>query len=161
VGAQRHNAGEDLSQSLKKVHVRLVVTMAIFSALLSYPALNEEPREDTPMKFKLNSHSFSDGGNIPKKYTCDGDDVSPELHWTGQPPAAKSFALIVDDPDGSICRETRTTCRRQQAKERRFRPVHSKEPTTLRRKAMVARVRHRESRTGISSSSTRSIRNFP
>jgi Raf kinase inhibitor-like YbhB/YbcL family protein len=87
--------------SLKKVYMRLVVTTAIFSVLLSYPALNEErsPREDTPMKFKLNSHPFSDGGNIPKKYTCDGDDVSPELHWTGQPPAAKSFALIVDDPD--------------------------------------------------------------
>ena len=81
--------------------MRLVVTTAIFSVLLSYPALSEErsPREDTPMKFKLNSHPFSEGGNIPKKYTCDGEDVSPELHWTGQPPAAKSFALIVDDPD--------------------------------------------------------------
>ncbi len=56
--------------------------------------------EDTT-KFKLNSHSFSDGADIPKKYTCDGDDVSPELHWTDQPSAAKTFALIVDDPDAS------------------------------------------------------------
>ncbi len=124
--------------------MRLVVTTAIFSVLLSYPALSEErsPREDTPMKFKLNSHPFSEGGNIPKKYTCDGEDVS----YIGC---------------CSICPETRMTCRRQQAKEHRFRPAHNKEPTTLRKKAMVARVRHRGSRTGIFSSSTHSIRNFP
>jgi hypothetical protein len=86
------NAGETCRKaSLKKVYMRLVVTTAIFSVLLSYPALNEEPREDTPMKFKLNSHSFSDGGNIPKKYTCDGDDVSPELHWTGSTTGCEEF----------------------------------------------------------------------
>jgi Raf kinase inhibitor-like YbhB/YbcL family protein len=79
--------------------MRFVVTTAIFSVLLSSLANRDRSfEESTPMKFKLNSHPFSDGGNIPKKYTCDGDDVSPELHWTDQPPA-KSFALIVDDPD--------------------------------------------------------------
>jgi Raf kinase inhibitor-like YbhB/YbcL family protein len=81
--------------------MRLVIATAIFSVLLSSLAPNRDRsfEEGTPMKFKLNSHSFSDGGDIPKKYTCDGDNVSPELHWTDQPPAAKSFALIVDDPD--------------------------------------------------------------
>ncbi len=36
---------------------------------------------------------------IPKKYTCDGDDVSLPLSWTNIPRAAKSLALVADDPD--------------------------------------------------------------
>jgi len=80
--------------------MRVVAVAALFSALGAYTIRKTDNLrvEDTP-KFKLNSHSFSDGANIPRKYTCDGDDLSPELHWTDQPSAAKSFALIVDDPD--------------------------------------------------------------
>ena len=80
--------------------MRLVVIATILSVLFVYTVLGSDTlRVEDTMKFKLNSHSFSEGADIPKKYTCDGDDVSPELHWTDQPPAAKSFALIVDDLD--------------------------------------------------------------
>ena len=48
---------------------------------------------------KLQSKSFIDGKNIPAKYTCDGQNLSPELNWSGAPPKTKSFALIVEDPD--------------------------------------------------------------
>ena len=48
---------------------------------------------------RLTSNAFSDGGDIPSKYTCDGADVSPPLSWDGVPPTARSLALIVDDPD--------------------------------------------------------------
>ena len=51
------------------------------------------------MAFAISSTSFPNGGDIPKKFTCDGADVSPELAWTDPPPGTKSFALIVDDPD--------------------------------------------------------------
>ena len=51
------------------------------------------------MAFKLNVDGFSEGAPIPKRFTCDGEDVSPHLHWTGEPPDSKSFALIMDDPD--------------------------------------------------------------
>ncbi|HET7440516.1 MAG TPA: YbhB/YbcL family Raf kinase inhibitor-like protein [Terriglobales bacterium] len=51
------------------------------------------------MAFALSSKSFSDGGDIGKKFTCDGTDVSPELQWTGAPAGTKAFALIADDPD--------------------------------------------------------------
>ena len=80
--------------------MRLVFIATIFSVLLMYGLYERDKLivEDIT-KFKLNSHSFSDGADIPKKYTCDGDDVSPELHWTDQPSAAKSLALIVEDPD--------------------------------------------------------------
>ncbi|HEX5036161.1 MAG TPA: YbhB/YbcL family Raf kinase inhibitor-like protein [bacterium] len=36
---------------------------------------------------------------IPKKHTCDGEDLSPPLDWEGAPAGTKAFALIVDDPD--------------------------------------------------------------
>jgi len=49
--------------------------------------------------FTISSPSFHNGAPIPKKFTCDGADVSPELHWTSAPAGTKSFALIADDPD--------------------------------------------------------------
>ena len=49
--------------------------------------------------FTLSSSAFAPGGAIPKRYTCDDANVSPPLAWSGAPAGAKSFALIVDDPD--------------------------------------------------------------
>ena len=51
------------------------------------------------MPFTLRSSVFQAGGAIPRRYTCQGDDVSVPLEWDGAPDRAKSFALIVDDPD--------------------------------------------------------------
>lgn len=47
----------------------------------------------------LMSSQFTANGPIPKELTCEGEDKSPPLHWSGVPPQAKSLALIVDDPD--------------------------------------------------------------
>lgn len=51
------------------------------------------------MSIEVTSPAFRDGGSIPPKYTCDGQDVSPPLKWNSIPEGAKSIALIVDDPD--------------------------------------------------------------
>ena len=51
------------------------------------------------MGISLGSSSFSAGGSIPVRHTCDGADRSPPLSWSGAPAGTKSFALIVDDPD--------------------------------------------------------------
>jgi len=51
------------------------------------------------MTIKVTSTAFNDGELIPKKYTCDGENVSPPLAWADVPANAKSIALIVDDPD--------------------------------------------------------------
>jgi hypothetical protein len=49
--------------------------------------------------FQIASTAFSSGGTIPKKFTCDGPDISPQLSWKDAPAATKAFALIMDDPD--------------------------------------------------------------
>ena len=48
---------------------------------------------------KLTSQNFVHQGDIPKKYTCDSENISPALAWTDVPAGAKSLVLIVDDPD--------------------------------------------------------------
>lgn len=47
----------------------------------------------------LSSAAFADNQSIPPKYTCEGDDRSPPLSWSGVPAGTKSLALVVDDPD--------------------------------------------------------------
>jgi Raf kinase inhibitor-like YbhB/YbcL family protein len=54
------------------------------------------------MSFALTTTAFADGGGIPKKYTCDGADVSPALNWNDAPAGTQSFALIADDPDAPV-----------------------------------------------------------
>jgi Raf kinase inhibitor-like YbhB/YbcL family protein len=49
--------------------------------------------------FRLTSTAFTDGGPIPAQFTCDGDDVSPDLSWEGAPKETAAMALVVDDPD--------------------------------------------------------------
>lgn len=51
---------------------------------------------------EITSDAFKNGERIPKKYTCEGDDMSPPLSWIGAPADTKSFALISDDPDAPV-----------------------------------------------------------
>jgi Raf kinase inhibitor-like YbhB/YbcL family protein len=51
------------------------------------------------MPLILTSPAFANGGDIPKRYTCEGAAVSPPLAWSGLPAGTKSLALVVDDPD--------------------------------------------------------------
>ena len=53
----------------------------------------------TPAAFSLASSAFIDGGPIPTRFSCEGDDVSPDLTWSGAPDGTASLALVVTDPD--------------------------------------------------------------
>lgn len=54
------------------------------------------------MSISLSSPAFTEGGMIPQKFTCDGQNLSPQLNWGAIPQNTKSLALIVDDPDAPI-----------------------------------------------------------
>jgi len=47
----------------------------------------------------ITSSAFSHEGKIPQQFTCEGQDISPDLSWSNAPKETKSFALIVHDPD--------------------------------------------------------------
>ncbi len=53
-------------------------------------------------KMKFYSKSFSNGEYIPQKFTCKGEDISPQLIWEDPPSQVKSFVIIVDDPDAPL-----------------------------------------------------------
>lgn len=57
----------------------------------------------------LSSSAFVHQGEIPARYTCDGEDISPPLSWSGVPKEAKSLVLIVDDPDAPDPKAPRMT----------------------------------------------------
>jgi Raf kinase inhibitor-like YbhB/YbcL family protein len=62
----------------------------------AYPRMTE--MASTSGGFTLESSAFGAGGQIPRRHSCEGDDVSPALSWRDAPPGVRSFALIVDDP---------------------------------------------------------------
>ena len=63
------------------------------------PERTDKPQEEVPMTITIKSPAFAHNAAIPKKFTGDGEDVSPELSWSGVPDNAKELALICDDPD--------------------------------------------------------------
>jgi len=48
---------------------------------------------------ELRSSGFRNGAAIPRRFTCDGEDVSPQLEWVNMPAGTRSFALLCEDPD--------------------------------------------------------------
>ena len=52
-----------------------------------------------PAPFTLTSTAFRNGGAIPRRFTCDGENVSPDLAWAGAPEDTKALVLVVIDPD--------------------------------------------------------------
>jgi Raf kinase inhibitor-like YbhB/YbcL family protein len=53
-------------------------------------------------KMKITSSAFQEGGDIPSKFSRDGQDINPALRIEGTPPNAKSLLLIMDDPDAPV-----------------------------------------------------------
>ena len=87
--------------------------MPLSRALLAFPALGlalagcgggervSGPPPPAPDRITVTSPAFRDGGRIPTKYSCDGQEVSPPLRWRGVPTDARELALLVEDPDAS------------------------------------------------------------
>jgi len=61
------------------------------------------------MAMEILSTAFADGGAIPARHTCQGENISPPLSWAGIPAGTKSLVLIVDDPDAPDPRAPKMT----------------------------------------------------
>ncbi len=73
---------------------------ALAWVLLAAGAWVGAQREEGSMSaLEITSQSFVDQGEIPRRHTCEGQDVSPALRWSGVPEGTRSLVLIVDDPD--------------------------------------------------------------
>jgi Raf kinase inhibitor-like YbhB/YbcL family protein len=83
--------------------------VGVFVASLLCVQLAPERAGEAAAPFRLSSTSFNDGQEIPSRNTCQGDDSSPPLQWSDAPKGAKSFAVIVDDPDAPDPRAPKTT----------------------------------------------------
>jgi Raf kinase inhibitor-like YbhB/YbcL family protein len=102
-------------------------TLALFIAACSSAPVEVEPKEPEPsslaelpteavqptpmpqptegeqlMALEIRSVAFEHEGEIPAKYSCDGEDISPELGWSGAPEGTQSWAIIMDDPDAPV-----------------------------------------------------------
>jgi Raf kinase inhibitor-like YbhB/YbcL family protein len=88
--------------AMRKRRSALLGGLALAAALAPRPALCEEG-------FDLRSRAFSAQGDIPSRYTCEGEDLSPPLSWSAPPQGTRSFALIVSDPDAPDPSAPKTT----------------------------------------------------
>jgi Raf kinase inhibitor-like YbhB/YbcL family protein len=71
--------------------------MLLLGFIISTAAIRLHAEET--MALTLSSQAFEHGGEIPSRYTCEAEDLSPPLTWDGVPENAESLVLIVDDPD--------------------------------------------------------------
>jgi len=79
-----------------KIHLLFLITFMFFTS-------NQcKNKSDMSTNIIVKSDSFSDGGMIPAKYTCDGANISPQLSWDNAPKGTKSFVLICEDPDAPM-----------------------------------------------------------
>jgi Raf kinase inhibitor-like YbhB/YbcL family protein len=79
-----------------RIRPPLVVGLALLALSLPNEGLGTG---GDPMAFSLTSPAFEHQSQIPTLYTCEGDDVSPPLAWSGAPAGTRTLVLIVDDPD--------------------------------------------------------------
>ena len=80
---------------------RLIGLLAVCMVIVGCQASSapDIQEEEVTVNIQLASSAFENKGVIPKKYTCDGEEVSPPLSWSQAPKNTVTFALIVDDPD--------------------------------------------------------------
>lgn len=81
---------------MKKI---IFVLLAIIFIFINPCKANEK---EGSADMKLTSPEFENNGSIPRKFTCQGEDVNPVLIVEGVPDGAKSLALIIDDPDAPM-----------------------------------------------------------
>jgi len=80
----------------------LVLCLSTLPVEGRFPVEENKAVTAVPASMSITSAAFAAGETIPKKFTCDGPDLSPQLSWNAPPPGAQSFAMIMDDPDAPV-----------------------------------------------------------
>ena len=84
----------------KYLWIGLILVILVYFGSACKPTTSETVNgSESSGSIQVSSSAFADGEMIPTKYTCDGENLSPPLIWSGIPQGAKSVALIMDDPD--------------------------------------------------------------
>jgi Raf kinase inhibitor-like YbhB/YbcL family protein len=90
--------------------MKLPVAIVLLGCVMAAGGADEKQNQpEKTMNLQVTSPAFAAGQPIPQKFTCQGQDISPELKWTNTPANTKSFALIADDPDAPDPRAPKMT----------------------------------------------------
>jgi len=82
--------------------IKTIFAAALLGCLLTAVGADNSQTNGVPMKIQITTTAFAEGQPIPEKHAFENKDLSPALQWSGVPPAAKSLALICDDPDAPM-----------------------------------------------------------
>jgi Raf kinase inhibitor-like YbhB/YbcL family protein len=75
--------------------------LLVLTGLAACSSGDGQPRAERalPEPITVSSPAFTQGAAIPRRFTCEGDNLSPPLGWSGVPTGTAEVALVVDDPD--------------------------------------------------------------
>jgi hypothetical protein len=89
-----------LKERFSKFRIGVLLILSCLIVVLSAGCKpGEQPVKEGEMALVVSSSAFQEGTEIPTKYTCQGQDISPALSWSEPTAGTRSFVLIVDDPD--------------------------------------------------------------
>lgn len=78
------------------IYYSLIPLIIVLTTLDSFSELD---KKETKMEINIESRNFKEGEFIPSRYTCEGENISPQLSWTCSVEGVKTYAIIVEDPD--------------------------------------------------------------
>ena len=90
-----------LKYIIKSSRARNLIPLILVSCVIGI-YVEAVGKEGYAMKLDIKSTAFEGGDSIPKQYTCDGADISPQLSWSQPPEGTGSMVLICDDPDAPM-----------------------------------------------------------
>lgn len=82
-----------------KIRHHLFIILFVFLGIMGCRTSPESIEGGNVETLKVTSSAFSEGASIPRKYTCEGENVSPPLSWSPVPAGTESWVVIADDPD--------------------------------------------------------------
>lgn len=83
---------------------KLVMSLFLYGIIVvtGCTTAGHSPQKEGAMTITISSNAFAANSPIPKRYTCDGENLSPALSWQNVPDGTQSLVLIMDDPDAPI-----------------------------------------------------------